>query len=149
MMAWVPTTNLASPLSIKASMARRSLVFWVPVSHAVVMPKGSNQPKSLRKCCSAKISVGAIKAHCHPASMQTAAASAATTVLPAPTSPCNKRCMGTGRLMSSAISRLTRSCAPVNANGRLRSKRPYKLFSESGGSKAGARNAARSRRDCN
>jgi hypothetical protein len=40
--------------------------------------------------------VGAISAHCQPASMQAAAASAATTVLPEPTSPCSSRCMGTG-----------------------------------------------------
>ena len=30
------------------------------------MPSGSSQPTSLRKCCSARISVGAISAHCQP-----------------------------------------------------------------------------------
>jgi hypothetical protein len=33
------------------------------------MPSGSSQPISLAKCCSARISVGAISAHCQPASM--------------------------------------------------------------------------------
>ena len=113
------------------------------------MPKGSSQASSLRKCCSANISVGAINAHCQPASMQTAAASAATTVFPAPTSPCSKRCIGVWRAMSKAISSLTRACAPVRANGRAACRRWRSAPGVVSGSSTGARKAARARRACN
>ena len=122
MTACVPTTNAASPLAMSASISVRSFFFWLPVSHATRLPNGvssgSSQPISLRKCCSAKISVGAMSAHCHPLSMAMAAANAATTVLPDPTSPCNKRCMGMGRWMSLAISSPTRLCALVSPKGK-------------------------------
>ena len=129
-------------------MARRSLAFWVPVSQAVVMPKGSSQPSSLRKCCSANISVGAIRAHCQPASMQMAAANAATTVLPAPTSPCSKRCMGMRRAMSLAISSPTRCCAFVRPKGSAASSLACKVPPATAWS-CGALRLARSRRLCN
>ena len=146
MMACVPTTSCAWPLSMSSSMVRRSLAFCVPVSHAVVMPKGSNQPSSLRKCCSANISVGAISAHCQPASIQMVAASAATTVLPAPTSPCSKRCMGTLRAMSDAISAHTRCWALVRVKGSAASKRACSV-PPSTSANTGARKVARARRD--
>ena len=76
-----------------ASIARAACPLRLPVSQATVMPSGVSQPTSLRRCCSARISVGAISAHCQPASMAMAAAGA-TTVLPEPTSPCSRRCMG-------------------------------------------------------
>ena len=122
MTACVPTTNAASPLAMSASISVRSFFFWLPVSHATRLPNGvssgSSQPISLRKCCSANISVGAMRAHCQPLSMAMAAANAATTVLPDPTSPCNKRCMGMGRCMSLAISSPTRLCALVSPKGK-------------------------------
>jgi hypothetical protein len=75
----------------------RPLPLRLPVSQATcARPSGSSHCTSLRKCCSARISVGAISAHCQPASDGHAAASAATTVLPEPTSPCSRRCMGCG-----------------------------------------------------
>ena len=148
--AWVPTTSVASPLAIRANMMRRSLGFWLPVSQAVFTPSGSSQPTSLAKCCSARISVGAIRAHCHPASMHRAAASAATTVLPEPTSPCSSRCMGAWRPRSRAISARTRCCAPVSVNGSAPSKRSAKGSEPLGfGSKSGACKPARARRACN
>ena len=58
------------------------------------MPKGSNQRRKLFACCSASISVGAIKATCLPLSIAVKAASAATNVFPEPTSPCTKRIIG-------------------------------------------------------
>ncbi len=79
---------------------------------------GSSQPTSLAKCCSARISVGAISAHCQPASMRCSAASAATTVLPAPTSPCSSRCMGWGAgHVGGDFFGTTRCCAAVRAKG--------------------------------
>ena len=119
--ACVPTTSAASPLATSASISARSFFFRLPVSQATRRPlgasSGSSQPTSLRKCCSARISVGAISAHCQPASMAMAAASAATTVLPEPTSPCSRRCIGTARARSRAISSPTRRCAAVSWNG--------------------------------
>ena len=56
------------------------------------------------KCCSARISVGAMNATCRPFSIATSAASSATIVLPAPTSPCSSRFIGCGRCRSSTIS---------------------------------------------
>ena len=92
--ACVPTTSAASPEATCSSIAARALPLRLPVSQATVMPSGASQPTSFFRCCSARISVGAISAHCQPASMTTAAASAATTVLPEPTSPCSRRCIG-------------------------------------------------------
>ena len=64
-------------------------------------------------CWRARISVGAISTPCPPASTATASAISATSVLPAPTSPCNSRFMRVGAAMSAAISAIARSCAPV------------------------------------
>ncbi|MDT4880374.1 hypothetical protein FQZ97_1161220 [compost metagenome] len=143
----MPTTSAASPLAIKPSISVRCFFFWLPVSQATRLPSGassgSSQPMSLAKCCSANISVGAISAHCQPESMAIAAASAATTVLPEPTSPCSRRCMGTWRARSRAISSPTRRCAPVKANGNTASNcscRPPGAVR-----KTGARRASRSR----
>ena len=58
-------------------------------------------------------------------------------VLPEPTSPWSSRRMGTVRPRSRSISPMTRSCAPVGANGRPRRK-PV-------GEVAGRRRAARAR----
>src|ERR1035438_4072224 len=51
--------------------------------------------------------------------MAITAASAATMVLPQPTSPCNRRFMGRASFMSPAISPSTRFCAPVGLNGSM------------------------------
>jgi hypothetical protein len=71
--ACVPTTSAASPLATSASMARALLLFLAAGEPGHRWPRaassGSSQPTSLRKCCSARISVGAISAHCQPASM--------------------------------------------------------------------------------
>ena len=145
-------TKPASPLAIMARASRRSLAFWLPVSHAVLIPSGSSQVMSLRKCCSAKISVGAISAHCQPASMHRLAASAATTVLPEPTSPCSRRCMGIFFCRSASISRPTRCCASVNLNGRRSSSCSCSVHCGpcmACCARGGARIAARTRRACN
>ena len=148
-MAWVPTTSCASPLAMLANASRRSLAFWLPMSQTVRIPKGSSQPSSLRKCCCAKISVGAMSAHCQPESIHTAADNAATTVLPAPTSPCSRRCMGTWRAMSCAISSVTRAWALVSAKGKALSRRSCSASFSTCTMSCGATSRARSRRLCN
>ena len=52
-----------------------------------------------------------------------AAAIAATTVLPEPTSPCNNLCMGLGLAKSWVISATALACARVKANGNCANKR--------------------------
>ena len=69
------------------------------------------------KCCSARISVGAMNATCRPFSIATSAASSATIVLPAPTSPCSSRFIGCGRCRSSTISLSAVRCPGVSLNG--------------------------------
>ena len=53
-----------------------------------------------------------------PASTASIAASAATTVLPLPTSPCTRRSIGDGCARSLRICANTRCCAPVSENGK-------------------------------
>ena len=65
-------------------------VFWLPVCISTFTPSGSNHFEKFRKCCSARISVGAISATLKPLSNAINALHAATAVLPEPTSPCNK-----------------------------------------------------------
>ena len=77
----------------------------------------------VRKCCSARISVGAMNATCSPFSIATIAASSATIVLPAPTSPCSRRFIGCGRCMSSTISCSACCWPPVSLNGSTRARR--------------------------
>ena len=89
-----------------------------PVSFATLMPKGSRKPESVAKCCSASISVGAMKADCAPDCAAYHTQAAATRVLPLPTSPCTRRFIARPEHMSSAASLMARSCAPVGVKGR-------------------------------
>ena len=73
-----------------------------------------NHFAKFRKCCSARISVGAISATLKPLSSAINAAHAATAVLPEPTSPCNKRRIGCLPPMSARISLKTFVCAAVS-----------------------------------
>ncbi|CUI32654.1 Uncharacterised protein [Achromobacter xylosoxidans] len=125
--ACVPTTSCTLPSAAAAAASRRALAVRLPLSQATFTPSGCSHDTSLRKCCSARISVGAINATCAPPAMAWAAAMAATTVLPLPTSPCSRRCIGYGRARSAEISATTRCWAPVSLNGSAwysRSTRP-------------------------
>src|SRR5262249_1892395 len=75
--------------------------------------------RAKRKCCTARISVGAIKAAWHPFSIPLTAAFRATMVFPLPTSPCSNRFIGEAFSRSAAISASTRFCAAVGLNGRI------------------------------
>ena len=61
-------------------------------------PSGSNQRRKFCACWSASSSVGAISATWRPPSTASVAASAATSVLPQPTSPCTRRSIGLAQL---------------------------------------------------
>ena len=55
----------------------------------------------------------------YPFSQAVSIAAMDTTVLPLPTSPCSRRCMGEGLAMSPWISPITRFCASVSPKGRM------------------------------
>ena len=61
-----------------------------------------------------------MNATCRPFSIATSAASSATIVLPAPTSPCSSRFIGCGRCRSSTISFSACCCPSVSLNGSTR-----------------------------
>ena len=105
------------PRSRRAARGARA----APVDARSAARRGSATRCSSRemftKCCSARISVGAMNATCSPFSIATSAASSATIVLPAPTSPCSSRFIGCGRCMSSTISLSACRCPGVSLNG--------------------------------
>ena len=74
-------------------------------------------PRACGACCSARISVGAIRAAWYPDWTASIIAAKATAVFPLPTSPWSSRFIGSGRPMSRAISPSARSWAPVSVNG--------------------------------
>ena len=110
--ACVPTASAARPLRTAARASFCSLPRACAPTRASSTPEPSSQPRSVRACCSARISVGAMMAACQPERIASMAAAKATAVLPLPTSPWSSRFMGSGRPMSAAISPKTRSCAP-------------------------------------
>ncbi|MNP26574.1 hypothetical protein D3C76_1194350 [compost metagenome] len=59
--AWVPTT-IGAPPAICSRALTRALPLSLPASQATSMPSGSSQRLKVMKCCSARISVGAISA---------------------------------------------------------------------------------------
>ena len=65
-----------------------------PVSSAAVTLSPPSSDWIVAKCWSASVSVGAIRAACIPWSTARSIAARATTVLPEPTSPISRRCMG-------------------------------------------------------
>ena len=88
--AWVPTTRWIVPASISASCSRRRALPVAPVSSPTRNRDACRSREMLKKCWSARISVGAMKATCSPFSIATSAARSATMVFPAPTSPCEQ-----------------------------------------------------------
>ena len=116
--ACVPTAILTVPSASLALASSLAFLRWLPESQTTSRPKGSSHCLNLMKCCSARISVGAITAACAPDSMAVSADKAATMVLPLPTSPCSRRCMGWVCAMSRRISDTTLSWASVRANGK-------------------------------
>ena len=72
------------------------------------------------RCCTASTSVGAISARLAARLEGPQQHASATAVLPEPTSPCSRRCIGSVASRSAPISSSARRCAPVSANGRPR-----------------------------
>ena len=89
----------------------------LPERNVTLRPSGESQPLKVFACCSARSSVGAMRATWHPADIALMAALAATRVLPEPTSPWTRRIIGWAFLRSAAISPETLSCALVGVKG--------------------------------
>ena len=70
------------------------------------------------RCCSASVSVGAMKAPWWPFSTARSSVCTATTVLPEPTSPCSSRRIGVARSRSASISAMAFTWWAVSAKGR-------------------------------
>ena len=115
--ACVPTSRSTSPAATAARTLRFSLSRTELASHATRAPTRCIHGPILRRCCSARISVGAISAACAPLPIACDAARAAITVLPLPTSPCSNLFIGRRPASSAPISPQTRCCAPVSLNG--------------------------------
>jgi len=127
--AWVPTTMPASPAAIaaRARVRCRAGRAAVRISTRVPPPRPpmARVPSSAvidRWCWWARTSVGASRAAWPPLSTTWSIARRATTVFPLPTSPWRRRCMGTSRARSAAISAPTARWPAVRANGRRASK---------------------------
>ena len=131
--ACVPITIPASPDAASARAALRAAALWDPVMRVTCVapscdprvPPCASGPKSfsiVRKCWAARTSVGASRAACPPLSTTANIARSATIVLPEPTSPCSKRCIGWSWAKSASISAHTAFCPPVNWKGNEASK---------------------------
>ena len=123
--------------------ASRALPLRLPVSQATVTPSGASQPTSLRRCCSARISVGAISAHCQPASIATRGGERRDDRLAgadvALQQPVHRHRRGRGRRRS----RRRRGAAPrVSANGSVAQQRVVQAAADAARTPA---RAARSR----
>ena len=86
--------SATSPEAISCRTFACSFAPSALVRSATRTPSSVQMPSTVRKCCSARTSVGAISAPCRPASTARSSVASATTVFPEPTSPCSSRCIG-------------------------------------------------------
>ena len=115
--AWVPITMSISPALTASKSSLRTFLRIPPTNRPILTSKLAKNLMRLLACCSARISVGAIKAAWWPEVMVAYMAIAATTVFPLPTSPCNNRFICQADLRLAKISLVTRFWAPVSSNG--------------------------------
>ena len=101
--ACVPTMSDSSPVASWPRSSRRRAAGVEPVSSAAGTASPGISAWSVAKCCSASVSVGAISAACMPCSTARSIACRATTVLPEPTSPISRRCIGRSPARSASI----------------------------------------------
>ena len=117
--ACVPTRIWTSPFSSRVRMSSRFFPFTVPVNNSTCTSKPFKNEAIVVKCCSANISVGAIKQAWKSLSIAMSMVIKATRVLPDPTSPCNKRFICLPVIISLLISFITRFWALVSGKGKL------------------------------
>ena len=124
MTAWVPITTSASPAAIAS---------WISRLRARRQRAGQELGADARApraaaparwwCWRARISVGAISAACQPARTTPASATAATAVLPLPTSPCSSRRIGWSAARSATISSTAAALVAGQREGQRRDQR--------------------------
>ncbi len=117
MTAWVPITTSAMPPPIASWISRLRFAVRDPERNSERTPSPSSSGASPAWCCRARISVGAISAPCHPARTAEASATAATAVLPLPTSPWRRRRIGRSEARSAVIASTAADWSPVRVNG--------------------------------
>ena len=114
--ACVPTTRPSCPSASRPSRSRRRAAGVEPVSSSTGRAPPS-RVSSVRWCCSASVSVGAISAAWAPFSSARSIAPSATTVLPAPTSPISSRCIGRSPARSASTAAIAARWSAVSSNG--------------------------------
>ncbi len=120
--AWVPTATAAWPeASARQLLGARRAAVAAGQQHGLDALRGQRPRRWSRSAGGRGSRSGAISADCSPARAASAMASMATTVLPAPTSPCSSRDMRWPDARSARISARLRTCAPVSRKGRARS----------------------------
>ncbi len=117
-MAVVPKTHASVPSARQAATCARSAADVAPVTSAQETSAASNRGPSFCAYWRASTEVGAIMAACVPVSATAARATAATAVLPVPTSPRSRRFITCGAAMSRSMSAAARSCSSVSEKGR-------------------------------
>ena len=125
--AWVPTTMATAPLARSSSMVARALPLTRLVSSSTRTSRSPSIWRTATACCSARTSVGTIRAPWCPLWTAPSRAARATTVLPEPTSPWSSRCMGKGPARSATITASVRRCAVVSSKGRAAKKRATRV----------------------
>ena len=115
--AVVPKSTQAAPEAHAEQASSRSMPRVAPVTSRHEMPAASRTGPSFSAYWRARTEVGAIIAACVPVSAQAARASAATAVLPVPTSPKSKRFMTRGAAMSARIWSAAARCSPESSKG--------------------------------
>ena len=120
--AVVPKSTQVSPAASEAAVSARSGAGVDPVTSAQLICALSKRGPSFSAYWRASTEVGAMTAAWVPLSATAASATAATAVLPVPTSPRSRRFMGRPAAMSERISRAARSCSPVSEKGMAASR---------------------------
>ena len=120
--AVVPKSTQVSPAASEATVSARSATGVEPVTSAQPMHALSKRGPSFSAYWRASTEVGAMTAAWVPLSATAASATAATAVLPVPTSPRSRRFMGRLAAMSERISCAARSCSPVSEKGMAASR---------------------------
>src|SRR5450830_1192337 len=100
----VPTAMSTPPSCRSLRPTASSLEPTILENSATLYPIGSKRASRLRKCCIAKMVVGAMTATCLPFATARAAARMATSVFPKPTSPHTRRSIGLPASMSARTS---------------------------------------------
>ena len=117
MMAVVPNTTHTSPDASPAAASARASASVEPVTSRQVTPASSRSGPIFWAYCAASTDVGAMTAACVPESAAAAMATAATAVLPVPTSPRSRRFITWSDAMSRRMSSAAARCSRVRSNG--------------------------------